>query len=126
MRCWLILGLLGITLCSCAHNRYGTLHQAFNPLPASPPNSVAPPSRPQLIVTPETQATGKVVKVNAAGRFVVLSFPLGHLPQVDQRLNVYRQGLKVGEVKISGPQKEDNIVADLVSGNAELGDEVRE
>jgi hypothetical protein len=31
----------------------------------------------------------------------------------------------VGELKISGPQLEDNLVADLVAGEAEAGDDVR-
>jgi len=69
---------------------------------------------------------GKVATVNAAARFVVLSFPVGHLPQVEQRLNVNRRGLKVGEVKITGPQLDENIVADIVAGDAEPGDEVRD
>jgi hypothetical protein len=43
----------------------------------------------------------------------------------EQRLNLYRRGLRVGEVKVTGPQREDNIVADLVAGEAEVGDEVR-
>ena len=68
--------------------------------------------------------SGKVVKVNATARFVVLSFPVGHLPAMEQRLNVTRRGLKVGEVKITGPQQEENIVADIVAGDAEEGDEV--
>jgi hypothetical protein len=34
--------------------------------------------------------------------------------------------LKVAEVKITGPQQESNIVADLVSGDARAGDTVRE
>jgi hypothetical protein len=34
--------------------------------------------------------------------------------------------LKVGEVRVSGPQRDDNIVADLVTGTAAAGDEVRE
>jgi hypothetical protein len=33
--------------------------------------------------------------------------------------------LKVGEVKVTGPQREDNIVADLAAGEAEVGDEAR-
>jgi len=118
--------LLGMAVPGCAHKENGALHQAFSPLPSTPPTAAPIPSKPQLIVTPETQATGKVVKVNNAGRFVVLSYPLSHIPSVDQRLNVYHLGLKVGEVKVSGPQYEDNIVADLVSGNAQVGDEVRE
>jgi hypothetical protein len=63
--------------------------------------------------------------VNTTARFVVLNFPIEKMAAVEQRLNVYRRGLKVGEVKVTGPQREDNIVADLVAGEAEVGDEVR-
>lgn len=75
--------------------------------------------------TPENALVGKVALVNAPGRFVVLNFPLGKMALVDQRLNLYRHGTKVGEVKVSGPQREANIVADLVAGEAEIGDEAR-
>jgi hypothetical protein len=78
-----------------------------------------------LIVTPENALSGKILKVNAEGRFVVLNFPIGKLPFVGQRLNVYRHNLKVGEVKVTGPQREDNIVADISAGEAEPGDDVR-
>jgi hypothetical protein len=110
----------------CAHNQHGPLHQPFDSLPPATFTPVPKTGTQQVIVTPETGLAGKVVKVNSGGRFVVLNFPVGHLPAIDQRLNVYRQGLKVGEVKISGPQLEDNVVGDLVSGNAEAGDEVRD
>jgi hypothetical protein len=33
--------------------------------------------------------------------------------------------LKVGEVKINGWQHNDNVVADLVAGDAQIGDEAR-
>lgn len=78
-----------------------------------------------LIVTPETAQTGKVVRYNDAGRFVVLDFPLGRTPAAGQRMFVYRQGLKVGEVKINVWQRENLIVADLTTGEAAEGDEVR-
>jgi len=78
-----------------------------------------------LIVTPENAVVGKVALVNSVGRFVVLNFPLGKMAASDQRLYLYRGGLKVGEVKVTGPAKEDNIVADLVAGEAEVGDEAR-
>jgi hypothetical protein len=110
----------------CAHKQFGALHQPFAPLPPVSAAPVPSPSTKQVIVTPETGLTGKVVKVNSGGRFVVLNFPVGHLPAVDQRLNIYHQGLKTGEVKMSGPQLEDNVVGDLVSGNAQVGDEVRD
>ena len=80
----------------------------------------------KLIVTPETALIGKVAAANANARFVVLNFPVGRLPSLDQRLNVYRNGLKVGEVKTTGPQRDDNTVADIIAGEAKVGDEVRE
>jgi hypothetical protein len=80
----------------------------------------------KLIVTPETGLVGKVETANQNLRYVVLSFPIGHLPAMEQRLNVYRHGLKVGEVKVTGPQIEDNVVADIVEGDSGPGDEVRD
>jgi len=81
---------------------------------------------PQPIVTPDNSLTARVVSYNASGRFVVLGFPVGQMPKLEQGLFLYREGMKVGEVKITGPQRENNIVADLVTGEAEVGDEVRD
>ena len=61
-----------------------------------------------------------------AGRFVVLNFPVGQMPKMDQTLFLYRAGLKVAEVKVTGPQSDNNTVADLVTGDAQTGDEVRD
>jgi hypothetical protein len=80
----------------------------------------------KLIVTPEIQVVGTVVKVNGRAGFVVLNFPAGHLPAKDVSMSVYRRGSKVGEVKISGWQLEDDVVADLVTGDVQVGDEARE
>ncbi len=91
---------------------------------------VADGSRPQprtgaRTTAPESTLIGKVVGVNAPGRFVVLNFPLGRMPSPDRHLNLYRHGQMVGEVKVTGPQREDNTVADLVAGEAEVGDDAR-
>lgn len=86
-------------------------------------HSNPPPTQP--VVTPDTTFTGKIVAYNAVGRFVVISFPVGHAPSMDQTLFLYRGGLKVGQIKVTGPQRDNNIVADLISGNAQTGDEVR-
>ncbi len=80
----------------------------------------------ETIVTRDTGLTGKVKVFNEAGRFVVLNFPIDHMPAVDQQLFVYRQGVKIGDLKVTGPQNDDNIVADLVNGEAQAGDEVRD
>ena len=79
-----------------------------------------------LIVIPENALAGKVLRVNNEGRFVVLNFPIGKLPFIGQRLSIYRHNLKVGEVKVTGPQREDNIVADISTGEAGVGDDVRD
>ena len=87
----------------------------------------APSARmPPPVVRPDTSLTARVADYNAEGRFVVLSFPVGQMPKLEQTLFLYRGGLKVGEVRVTGPQRDNNIVADLVSGEAQAGDEVRD
>ena len=76
-------------------------------------------------MTPENALVGKIVYVNTPGMFAVMTFPVGHMPVIGQRMNVYRSGLKVGEVKVSGPQYDENIVGDIVTGESQAGDEVR-
>lgn len=66
---------------------------------------------------------GRVAVVNS--KFVVLIFPFGKVPGIGQHLNIYRDEKKVGELKVTGPQRDINTVADIVSGNAEIDDEVR-
>jgi hypothetical protein len=125
--------LAAVLLTGCAHKRPA----AFEPAPAAShtgtPSAAAaapaPPAQPpasSLIVTPAAGLTGKVAKYNDAGRFVVLEFPPGRLPSVEQRLFVYRGGLKVGELKVTGPQQDYYIVADVARGEAQPGDEVRD
>jgi len=83
-------------------------------------------ARPPGKTQPDDTLTGRVVSANARGRFAILNFPLTRMPAVDTRLFVYRNGQKIGEVRISGPQKDDNIVADVLAGEAGPGDEVRD
>ena len=69
---------------------------------------------------------GMVVSVNPALRFLVMDFPVRKLPVLEQRLNVYRNGQKVGEVKVTGPGRDTTIAGDIMLGEAQVGDEVRE
>jgi hypothetical protein len=112
----LTLVIAGMLAAGCLHHRL-----ARTARPATPA-AVAP----QPIVTPDNSLTAGVVSYNVSGRFVVLSFPVGQMPKPDQSLFLYRDGMKIGEVKITGPQRENNIVADLVTGEAQVGDEVRD
>lgn len=77
------------------------------------------------IVKASDELVGKVVRYNTIGRFAVLNFPVNRMPAVGGTVFVYREGLKVGEIKITGPIQDDNIVGDLVSGDGKSGDEVR-
>ena len=78
------------------------------------------------VVTPDLSLTAKVLSVNAVGRFVVLNFPSGQLPALQSTMFLYRAGLKVAEIKITGPQDGNNTVGDLISGDANPGDTVRD
>jgi hypothetical protein len=80
----------------------------------------------QLIVTPDDTLAAKVMTVNTVGRFVVLNFPEGQMPKMDEHMYLYRAGLKTAEVKIVGPQQDTSIVADIISGDAQKGDTVRD
>jgi len=87
---------------------------------------------PGPIVTPDLSFAAKVVAVNEVGRFVVLNFPPHQLPKVQQTMYLYHAGLKVAEVKITGTTssgtldtQNNNVVADLISGNPSVGDTVR-
>ncbi|MCX6903172.1 MAG: hypothetical protein NTW03_06765 [Verrucomicrobia bacterium] len=78
-----------------------------------------------VLVTPTAGISGKVASLNSAGQFVVVTFAASQMPARDQKLSVYRGGLKVGEVKVGEWQQGQNLVADLVKGEAKPGDEVR-
>ena len=81
-------------------------------------------SRPE--VTLDEAVLGTVVSVNPALRFLVMDFPVRKLPVLEQRLNVYRNGQKVGEVKVTGPGRDTTIAGDIMVGEVRVGDEVRE
>ena len=115
---WLLL-LLIAALASCAR-----MQQAA-PGAGSSADGSGTTNTPKLIVTPSSVVAGTASLVNANARYVVVSYPLGVLPEIGCRLNVYRNGLKVGELRISGPQRDVNTVADILAGEVQVGDEVR-
>jgi hypothetical protein len=82
------------------------------------------PAKP--IITPDNSLAATVLMYNPEGRFVVLNFPSGILPKRDQVMFIYHGGLRAGEAKITGPERDNNVVADLTRGTAQPGDEVRD
>ena len=112
----------GLVLSGCAGHRGSSA--VFSETPSAVQASGSWP-KDKVIVTPDNLLVGKISKVNVEGRFVVLTFPIGHLPAMEQRLGVYQHGLKTGEIRVTGPQLDDSVVADLITGEAQSGDEVR-
>jgi hypothetical protein len=94
------------------------------PVKPLPPGSLSVTNR-NTVMTLANPTSGTVVAVNSGLRFAVLDYSLKTIPPLEQRLGIYRQGQKVGEVKISGPEMDGNIVADIVAGEVQAGDEVR-
>jgi len=121
--------LLVLLATGCAHKKRQATPAVgnFSTLPgvAETTPTVTTLGKQSPIATPESGLIGKVVSVNPTARFVVLSFPLGRLPTTEQQFSVYRRGLKVGDIKITNQQLNEYIVADILDGDAEAGDEVR-
>lgn len=111
---WPIL-LVTAMAAACAKNKPAGESAATKP--ASGTNTV--------VVTPHLQPVGQIASVNSRDRFVVLSYPTPNLPRTDQRLNVYRQGRKVGELRVTGPARDTITAADVLAGDVAVGDEVR-
>lgn len=80
---------------------------------------------PKIIVTPDKSKVGRVVRVNNDARFAVINFPIGSVPAEGRTMSAYRQGLKVGEIKVTGPGGDEYTVADIKNGDVQVGDEVR-
>ena len=117
--------LLALVWTGCAHSKTGK-----SAPPAPPPKVKAVKIKSTPVTKPTVTAmnalAGKVVLVNGALQFVVVDFSVGRKPAPGQRLGVYRKEQKVGEVKISSQSRDVNFAADLVTGEARVGDEVRE
>jgi hypothetical protein len=92
----------------------------------APAHAAVPPDQMRTqptYITPDLKTVGRVELVNTQGRFVVISFPPGHVPPSGQHWRITHAGLQIGEVTISGPQREVDTVADIVDGTANVGDE---
>ena len=82
-------------------------------------------ARTNVVSVPTASSVGRVASVNGSAKFAVINFPIGQVPPNDTRLSVFRGGMKVGEIKITGPAQDTFTVGDIVSGSAQDGDEVR-
>ena len=115
--------VLAAALCGCHHGSSAKARTAAPTSAATKPDGSAAN---RTIITPDNSLAATVLRVNPVGRFVVLNFPSGRMPRLDQHLFLYRGGLREAEVKVVGPQYDYNIVADLLSGEPQVGDLVRD
>src|SRR5579872_707279 len=86
----------------------------------------AKPNASPPVLTADLRPVGTVVLVNNNAKFVVIKYPPGPIPPSDHHLAVYHKGLKTAELKVTGPAHESNTVADILDGQADVNDEVRE
>jgi len=93
-----------------------------------PPPEVIQPKpqvRPVRLTEPLDGTVGRVISVNARLRFVVLDYSLNVMPAVGDRLDLWRGERRLGELKVTGPVRNTTLVADIVSGEPEVGDLTR-
>jgi hypothetical protein len=125
MRLALLLATLALVGCSAKRpaetSTFGLRHV---PPPGAATNRTN--ATPMTVTPAPGTVYGKVAHVNPTARFVVLTYPLGKLPPVEKRLSVYRSGMKVAELKVTGPARDQNTVADITAGEVQPGDEARD
>lgn len=122
MRTALWIVLVSLTCAGCSGSRSLTTAH-----PGPPQNIGTRTNATAVSVSPATAApaTGRIARVNPDSAFVILSYPLGQVPPVGRRLSVYRDGMKVGELKVTEPQYQQHTAADIMAGEAQAGDEAR-
>ena len=90
------------------------------------PRPPVPATSTNVTVTPILAVTGKIVLVDKKAGFVVISLAPGLYPAKDTKLFTYRDEKKTGEIRVSGPQRDFDTVADILSGDPRLNDLVND
>ena len=85
------------------------------------------PDRDVAMVAPAQfgPAPAKITRVNSDLRFVVIDFRSRTMPAIGAELSVYRDGARVGSVRITEPVRAQFATADIVTGDIQVGDEAR-
>src|SRR5579862_6387670 len=109
--------ILCMLLAGCKHTPDSGSAKSSGQSRATRPNK--PPREGAVQAQAFDEPAGKVASVNANLRFVVVDFSLNPLPKLDQQLGIYRNGQKVGVVKISAQARNNLIAADIMDGDAQ-------
>jgi predicted nucleic acid-binding Zn-ribbon protein len=96
------------------------------PAPA-PAATVQPVSNPVASIIPAgANFSGEVVILNMKEKFVVVNFKnSGSLPPENAQFSVFRNGVPIGSVRITGPVKPPFVPADIIQGEIQKGDMVK-
>ncbi|PAW87733.1 MAG: hypothetical protein B9S33_05750 [Pedosphaera sp. Tous-C6FEB] len=114
----LLAGLLGVG-CTTAPDARKTRSQKADPKNGK----AAPPPGPEI--SPVNALSGRVILVNGPLKYLVAEGTLGRLPTAEQVLNAYRDGQRVGEVRVSQQARGANFTADILQGEVRVGDTLR-
>ncbi len=95
------------------------------PATATPAKVSQPADTNTVVITPSLDLIARVTSVNGKSRFVILTFPTATIPAKEQKLNVYRENRKVGELRVTGPTEGTITAADILAGEILVGDEAR-
>lgn len=90
---------------------------------ASDMSASSDPNDPVILTQRRTLAT--VLQVQGHLEFVVLDTGLNGIPEPGTHLVVYREDQPIGEVRVGRLIRGTTVVADLISGKPQVGDEVR-
>jgi hypothetical protein len=94
-------------------------------LPPPEPAQPVVKQAPVRLIRPLDGQVGQVLSINTRLGFVVLDYSLTGLPRLGDVLDLWRQQSIVGRLKVSGPILNTTAVADIVSGNPQVGDLAR-
>lgn len=75
---------------------------------------------------PSQLLQGRILALRSNLRFVIIDFPNGQMPQLEQKLFAYRLDQRVAELRISGPYRGTTVAADIIAGEPGEGDLVRD
>jgi len=69
--------------------------------------------------------SGRIHSVNPGLQFVVVDYTIGGAPPMQSLVPVYRGNQKVGQLRLTGPERNGFVAADVVEGILQVDDEVR-
>jgi hypothetical protein len=67
----------------------------------------------------------RIVSLNSEHDFVVIDFTSQMIPEVGTTVSIYRNGKRVGAVRITEPVRAQFATADIMEGEVHVGDEAR-